>query len=350
MDEVLTLTHATERDVDLILVEELKCSPPFVRWFVQQVGTKVGRQLDCETCRVTHSKRRTYNRREIDITLEVVSSGRRAVFLIENKLDTSEQPRQAESYREEADLLVSQGAEAAFTVLVCPTAYAQSASRFAEKFDCVVAYEAVADFLAFRASQESGELADRLRHRRELVSQAITKARRGYEAVPLAEIERFNVRYVALLTEMGVDLPPGPSMLEPDRPGESKTMIFAPEALPKWSFLPQTRLVHQLREGNANINFYKWGNHFSHLAGAIAPALVGTSYRIATTGNKRVGGNSGLMIVVDTPSIDNLKGFDAQKDAIQEGIRRTAELKAWFSRNKSVIEDWANLARKQMAS
>jgi hypothetical protein len=70
----------------------------------------------------------------------------------------------------------------------------------------------------------------------------------------MVQIEAFNAKYVALLGESGIDLKPGPSMLKEGRPGESKTMIFAPEALPKWPFLPQTRLVHQLREGNANVN------------------------------------------------------------------------------------------------
>jgi len=56
-------------------------------------------------------------------------------------------------------------------------------------------------------------------------------------------------------------------------------MIFAPATLPSWDFLPQMRIVHQLREGNANVNFYTWGDHFTALAGAMASDLADTPSR-----------------------------------------------------------------------
>jgi hypothetical protein len=341
-DSMLTLTHATERDVDLLLVEEMKCSSAFVEWFSGLITDKISVTIPFETSSVLHSKRRIHNRRELDIALSIIGGSRRTVLLVENKLDTSAQPLQAESYREEAALLVSQGeADAVFTVLVSPEAYAVRSALFAGQFDCLVSYEAVAEFLHERAQKENGELRYRLRHRHELLQQAITKARRGYQAVPMAPIEAFNAKYVALMAEAGIDLEPGPSMLKEGRPGESKTMIFAPEALPKWAFLPQTRLVHQLREGNANINFYGWGGHFSHLASLIAPALVRTSYRPVPTNNKRVGGKAGLMIVADTPVVDNLLDFEDQREAILDGIRVTAELRSWFWKNGPEIERWS---------
>lgn len=105
-------------------------------------------------------------------------------------------------------------------------------------------------------------------------------------------------------------------MLKEGRPGERKTMIFAPEVLPNWEFLPQMRIVHQLRESNANVNFYTWGDHFTALAATVAADLAGTPYRPVPTINKRTSGRSGLMIVVETPSIDNGAGFDDQRENI----------------------------------
>ena len=281
--------------------------------------------MSWEESSVVHSKRRLHNRREIDITLHLKSRTSRTIILIENKLDTDPQPRQAKSYLEEAAALVVGGeANAAHTVLVAPQAYLESASDFTQAFSLSISYEEVAQFIGGRARRESGELAARLNHRQSLLDQAITKARRGYEPVPVVEIEAFNAQYVGLLRKFGVRLEPGPSMLKAGRPSESKTMIFAPGALPKWSFLPQTRLVHQLREGNANINFYGWGGLFTRLASVMAPDLDGTPYRPVPTVNKRVGGNSGLMLVADTPAIDNMSSFEAQEDRILEGARITA--------------------------
>lgn len=338
-DTFLTFTHATERDVDLLLIEELQCSTEFVKWLVGRVS---GDPFDRSS--VAHSKRRIHNRREIDITLTIDGPAGRTVCLIENKLDTQEQPQQAESYREEASVLVVEGkASAVYTILISPRQYAASASVFAGKFDHVIAYEEVADFFALRASQVSGELRARILHRQSLMDQATTKARRGYEAVGLIDIDRFFEKYVAMLGAERISLEPGPSMLKKGRPGESRTMIFAPSALPKWSFLPQTRLVHQLREANANINFYGWGNHFNEVVGEFAGDLKDTGYRLIPTVNKRLGGHSGLMVVSDTPQVDSLLSFDSQRDVILEGARATERLKDWLWSNEVVLHRWSQL-------
>ena len=342
-DEILTLSHATERDIDLLLVEELRCSHVFRDRFISELSLLTGAPLSHRDGRVSHSRRRMHSRREIDILLEIDGDDGRYAVLIENKLDTTEQPQQAESYRLEAVALATEGFGVALTVLVCPEAYAAKASIFAKKFDAVVTYERILAILNSRADVEVGELAFRLRYRAELVSQAIGKGRRGYQAVPLAAVGNFTRAYVAMLGEIGIALPPGPSMLK-DAPAESKTMIFAPSALPKWDFLPQTRLVHQLREGNANICLYGWGDHFSYLAGEMAPALAGTPYRLVPTINKRVGGRAGLMIVADTPQVDNLADFDTQRGQIEVGMRAAAALAKWFSTKRVECEGWAGRA------
>jgi len=341
-DDILTLTHATERDIDLLLVEEFKCSPDFVRWFSHQVAAAVGASIHVGPSQVTHSRRRTHNRREIDICLEIGGGKAPATYvLVENKLDTTEQFEQAESYREEARQLVSNGTvNAAYTALIAPTSYLNQHRHFASKFDATVPYETVAAFLTQRAIS-GGEVGDRLRHRAAMMEQAITKSRRGYEAVPLAQIEQFNAKYVALARAKFPLLKPGPSMLKEGRPGESKTMIFAPDACPDWDFLPQMRIVHQLREGNANVNFYGWGDQFVTLAGPMATDLAGAPYRLVPTANKRANGRSGLMIVVETPQVDNISGFDAQADAIIKGMEATEGLRAWIWGHKEAVRRWA---------
>lgn len=304
------------------------------------VSEMTGLSIDYFASRVSHSRRRMRSRREIDIMLEVDGHDCSTALLIENKLDTAEQPKQAESYNEEAKFLVQDGRfGAAITVLVCPEQYMRNSPEFSKKFDCVISYERLRAMLQSRAAHETGEIAQRLIYRSELISQAIDKARRGYTAVPLAAVTNFTRSYVELLKELEIMLPPGPSMLK-DAPSQSKTMIFAPLALPSWDFLPQTRLVHQLREANANICLYTWGDHFSHLAAQVGAALANTSYRVVPTINKRRGGRSGLMIVADTPAVDNLASFGSQRNSVEEGMRITAELANWFSDQEDQVRDW----------
>ena len=100
MKHIPTLSHATERDIDLLIIEELITSASFGAWFMQQMGNDAH---NFGNATVFHSLRRMSNRREIDITLEMTTGGARHLYLIENKLDAQEQPDQAASYREEAD-------------------------------------------------------------------------------------------------------------------------------------------------------------------------------------------------------------------------------------------------------
>ena len=343
-DSMLTLTHATERDIDLLLVEELVCGVDLLRALLTE-----GLQTDLDALgyrshRVTHSRRRVHNRREIDIGIEIETADPLpAVLLIENKLDAAEQVDQAQSYREEAAFLVSSGrASKAWTMLVSPTDYARSNAMFASSSDSRASYEFLRDVLAARAHEETGELSARLRHRSEMLDQAIGKRRRGYTAVPLPVIGDFNEQYVALARQRYPSLIPGPAMLKPTSPGESVTMIFSPQTLPAWPFLPQMRLVHQLREANVNLCFYGWGDHFAELAESLAPLLRGTGYRLAPTINKRKAGRSGLVVFAQTPKVGNQAPFDDHQDEIIEGMARADELRTWLLQRRQPLDDIAS--------
>lgn len=339
-DVILTLTHATERDVDLLLVEELVCGPDLLSRLLSE-GLKIDLGgLGYRSHRVMHSRRRVHNRREIDICVEIeTADAALSVLLVENKLDALEQVDQSKSYRAEAEFLVSSGrASRAWTMLVSPSDYALANRGFSSGFDGAVSYEFIRDALANRACEEMGELGARLRHRSELLDQAIGKFRRGYTAVPLPAISDFNERYVALLRQRFPSLLPGPAMLKPSSPGESVTMIFAPATLPTWDFLPQMRLVHQLREANTNLCFYGWGDHFTELAEPLAALTKGRGLKLQPTINRRKSGRAGLMVIAATEAVDNQRAFDEQVPAILSGMGKADALRLWLLDNRSGIE------------
>lgn len=203
-----TLSHATERDIDLMLVEELHASANFVGW----MSARAELPAQAVAWDVKHSKRRTRSRREIDIFLEIgMSCGGRMALLIENKLDASEQPDQAESYRAEL-VTLSEGYARAAMIIVCPEAYSSQHGEFTGKFDAVVSYEDIRGYF-LEASDESGsELVLRYKFRAEVLDQAINKHRRGYTPIPDKVIGDFNARYVALLAEVAPEISPGNSM------------------------------------------------------------------------------------------------------------------------------------------
>ena len=103
------------------------------------------------------------------------------------------------------------------------------------------------------------------------------------------------------------------------------------------------RIVHQLRERNANVNFYGWGDHVTELASTMAADLKGTRYRIVPTVNKRANGRSGLMIVAGTPPVDNLSGFEEQREKILVGMRATEPLRERLWSHPDEMRRWAKI-------
>lgn len=103
------------------------------------------------------------------------------------------------------------------------------------------------------------------------------------------------------------------------------------------------RIVHQLREANANINFYTWGDHFNELVAQISADLAGTGIRAIPTVNKRNSGRAGLMLVVPTPALDHFTPFDEQIESVRTGIVATRSLREWLVSHQVAVRGWAAL-------
>ena len=339
-----TLTHATERDIDLLLVEELYSSREFVAWVLARADI-----AGCvRASRVLHSKRRTRNRREIDIFLEcALGDGTRAALLIENKLDASEQPDQAESYREELNAIAGAYAQAAM-IIVCPSSYLVPNRDFTSKFDARITYEDLARY--FQAGQQAlaGSLADRMEFRAEILEQAIHKSRRGYTPAPNEVIGDFNARYVALLEEIMPEIRPGPSMLRPASPDDSTSMIFDQDA--SLAELPPVvrprRFAHELGCGLARranyvaVTFAGWGAALPQVRDQVEAdaAALGASFSAKTPNKARP--NPGLVMSIPTEPVDNQGDFDVQKELLIAGINRAGELRRWLLANQAVLARW----------
>lgn len=350
-DFILTLTHATERDVDLIVVEELQSAAPFVQWMVGKVGWAGAPNA----WRVLHSKRRIRNRREIDIHVELDAGawGQRSVLLIENKITESEQPEQGESYRAEAMALMSDGIRAA-TILTCPEAYARANSGFGRKFDAVVTFEEMSSFLRIRATSVDAETARRLLFRADLLDQASGKLRRGWQAVPNQVIGSFNAQYVELLVRIALTIKPGASMLKDAPPDESVSMIYDHNA--SLDFLPQAirprRFAHEFgrnSETRANyvaVTFPGWGAVWPEIQQMIEGDTrdSGFLFGAATPTPKRP--RPGLVMALATPPIDNQASFESQSEKLRQGIEAAMRLREWLKANRSVIESWGREVEK----
>lgn len=344
-----TLTHATERDIDLLLVEEIFSSPKFLRW----LADKAGLQGDIASSTVLHSKRRTRNRREIDIFVDLtMSAGKRAALLIENKLDASEQPDQAESYREELNVLAGDFTQTAM-LIVCPADYSLQHQEFTSKFDAVVTYQQLVGYFRIAADELVDNKA-RMRFRADVIEQAIHKHRRGYTPVPNEIIGDFNARYVALLGEIAPEIKPGPTMLKQANPDESVSMIY--DARKSFSTLPKdvcpTRFAHELGRGQSHranyvaVTFGGWGVALKELKEMLTTDTEQISAQFAAKPPTKNRPNPGLVMSVTTDAIDNQADFDEQGSLIESGIREAAKLRKWLLDNQAILYKWQRKVRE----
>lgn len=349
-DYIPTLTHATERDIDLLLVEELYASAEFAAWLAARVG--INRPVERTT--VKHSKRRTRSRREIDIFVELHHpGGLTSALLIENKLDATEQPDQAESYRDEL-AMHADGYGAMAMIITCPQAYAAEHGVFTSKFDAMVTYEAIADWFIKKAGvsvRTVPELTLRYAFRAEVLDQAIFKHRRGYLAIPNEVVGDFNARYVAVLERLFPDIRPGKSMLKPANPDDSTSMIFDQDA--SLSRLPADirprRFAHELGRGldwRANyvaVTFGGWGSALPAIKERLEQDAAELGAHFSAKPPNKTRPNPGLVMALPTAPIDNQGDFDAQRDQIVAGMKKAAELRDWLLRNQRVLRQWKAL-------
>jgi len=90
----LSLSGVCERDVDLLLLEEFISTQEFLHWFMQQVYPKAFSSI--EFIEAHRSVTQSNGESDLEVTLDIPH---RVRLLIENKVNASLQPMQAERYK-----------------------------------------------------------------------------------------------------------------------------------------------------------------------------------------------------------------------------------------------------------
>ncbi|NOX73530.1 MAG: PD-(D/E)XK nuclease family protein [Alphaproteobacteria bacterium] len=302
-----------------------------------------------------HSKRRTRSRREIDIFIEIIHDDQtRSALLIENKIDAEEQPDQAESYREELDVL-SPDYDVTAMIVVCPEGYRAQHYQFISKFDVCLTYQSIRDWFVNAEKEAGDEAVLRYRFRAELFDQAIYKHRRGYTSIPDSVVGDFNAKYVKMLAELAPQISPGNSMLKPANPRESTSMIFNQNKslaeIP--SHIRPRRFAHELGRGSdrrANyvaVTFAGWGVFLPAIHERLQTDTteIGASFSAKPPNKSRP--NPGLIISIPTEPVDNQGSFSAQQDMLADGIETVLSLRKWLVENPYILQGWKVLIDEQ---
>jgi hypothetical protein len=227
-----------ERDIDLLLLEELSVSTDFAVWFVRNTHPDAILFGSLES--VSHSV--IDQRRESDLVMIFLDSdGVRRAVLIENKIDAIAQPDQSGGYQMRAVSGVEQGRWAsARTCIVAPEVYLAKNAE-AKRYDVSVSYETIAEWFRQHSPFE-------LRHhyRAKVLTSAIDQSRRSRAAIEDPKITAFWHAYWADISNLYPEL----EMPEPGIKSAGSTWIlFRPTSLRK------TRTIdHKLELGVVDLS------------------------------------------------------------------------------------------------
>ena len=144
-DELIPVESIQERDIDLLLLEELKSNVDFTKWILNRT---IGLQSEhIFTIGAWHSLSKP-GLGETDIAFKVCIENKNILFLIENKITASFQPEQESRYRKRGKLRFENGeCDAYYTILTAPKQYID----LNHDFDFFLEYEAIKEWFVHQS-------------------------------------------------------------------------------------------------------------------------------------------------------------------------------------------------------
>ncbi len=298
------LEAVTERDIDLLLLEEIHASDDFRRWLRERAFGDEGTEI--QFINAWHSVSDPVAGETDLLVLFVDPRGHSSALLLEDKVDAPSQPDQARRYKERGDFGMQQGRWQAYrTVIVAPKRYLQGGGDAAE-YDAQVSYEDVGAWLG----QHGGE-SDRARYRIAVLRTAIEQNRRGYSPKVDQRVTRFFEEYWECAREEFPEL----EMERPRRrPAASLWAGFHPRALPK-----NCRIWHKADIGRVDLELKGAASSVEQLRRRLAPYLAADTQVVAA--------GKSAAVRIRVPRLDALQPFKDQLDKAREGLRAAYRLR-----------------------
>ena len=180
-----TFSDVSERDMDLLFLEEFACSDTFLRIFLDKI------QLShAVVIRLEHSKT-DVEYGESDITVILQSGEKKIALLIEDKIDAVAMPHQCERYFHRGRCGIKNGDYDAFYVFMIALQKYLSENAEAQKYPYRVSYEeCIAYFENHKDRRSKFKLCQ--------IRSAVQKQKSGYQVIESQRATDFWNQYLAL--------------------------------------------------------------------------------------------------------------------------------------------------------
>lgn len=176
-------SDVSERDMDLLFLEEFASSPEFLNIFLSKIGLENANIIEVEQSKVDME----YG--ESDMTLIVEKDGKKYGVLIENKIDAIAMPNQYGRYDERGKIGVKNKDYNKFFVFILAPSEYLAVNEESKKYPYRVSYE---ECLEYFKSKTDARSIFKIQH----IEQAINRQKHGYQIVVHSDVTDFWDKYI----------------------------------------------------------------------------------------------------------------------------------------------------------
>lgn len=294
----LPVESIQERDIDLILLEELSISHSFSEWITKELDLP-----NLTSVIGVWKSISAFGLGETDILFSYHSNHKKIYVLIENKLDASFQIEQFNRYVKRAEeYLTKKECDEVFTVLIAPKFYCENQSDL----ENYLSYETIAEKFEKMGSKRS-------LFKSKLLQIAIEKLRRGYQPVNSIPVQSFWNSYWKFKEENY----PNFKMKKPEIvPYNSDWPMLYDEKLKNVEF------YHKLGQGNVDATFRNVSDEVELKIKEILPKWANLEKH-----------SKSFSIRVFSGKIDRTKDFNQQIENVNKGLENLERIRNWITEN-----------------
>jgi hypothetical protein len=282
------INRISERDVDLLIIEEFAASKMFAALFLQRLSID-----EYEIVSISHSVMHSYLG-ESDISIVLQVGNQRLAVLIENKISAIAMPQQYQRYVERGQEGVRKGEYDRFEVFITAPNKYLSSNQEAQKYPYSVSYEFMLEY--FSANDDA-----RSQIKATLLEQAIERAKVPYQVIPNESVTMFWNQYIDYVKQHFYDLAINDEKKE--RGSKSSWPIFTTTD-------KRVKIRHKADRGIIDLEFSDLANRHQQLKPYIETYLP-KGFTIGTTGKS-------LVIRTRVPELDFMNDFTLQNDLVHQ--------------------------------
>ncbi|WP_313254675.1 PD-(D/E)XK nuclease family protein [Empedobacter sp.] len=302
LSNIIPIESIRERDIDLLLLEELTSDYTFCEWFIKELNLPNLTSINGAWRSIT-----AFGLGETDILFSYNSNNSKIYVLIENKLDTSFQNEQFNRYIKRAEeYITNKECDQSFTILIAPKLYCENQNQF----ENYLTYESIAQRFELIGSKRSI-------FKRDLIQIATEKLRRGYQPINSTTVQNFWLKYWQFKEEKY----PNFIMKKPDIvPHNSDWPMLYDNNLKGITF------YHKLAQGNSDATFKGFSEEIEYKLKEKLP-----DWAIFQKHSKS------FSIRLFSGKIDRTMDFQTQIENVDKGLYNLELIRNWIIENKNCL-------------